>query len=317
MAAYASWNNTAVGSYALSGLFYGGFNTGVGTRALRNDTLAFFSTAIGNGTLSYSQGSFKNTAVGHGSQPFGFYTANNTSVGADSLSVNAGNYNTALGQGALFSNSTGSYNVALGHGAGGYLGDVITPTTTMSHNIFVGNGGGPDEAHVIRLGTAFDDQSDADPTNDIGQNKTFVAGIVGATGGDFSVGVCTDGITHQLGPCGISSRQFKENVRDLGDRSARLLGLRPVAFRYREGVRREPRAVEYGLIAEEVAEVYPELVVYDEEGKPTTVKYHLLSTLLLNELQKQATEIQRMRARLERLEAAESPYRRTGLRAPP
>jgi hypothetical protein len=104
----------------------------------------------------------------------------------------------------------------------------------------------------------------------------------------------------------------------------RLLELRPVTFRFKEEVAGEETALQFGLIAEEVAEVYPELVSFDEEGRPRTVKYHLLSTLLLNELQKQhrwneeqALEIQRMKARLERLEATEPRYQRTALRGPP
>jgi hypothetical protein len=77
----------------------------------------------------------------------------------------------------------------------------------------------------------------------------------------------------------------------MGDKTEKLLALRPVVFHYKPEVRAIPedgdRPLEYGLIAEEVAEVFPDLVVYDSEGKPETVKYHLLSTMLLNELQKE------------------------------
>jgi hypothetical protein len=96
-----------------------------------------------------------------------------------------------------------------------------------------------------------------------------------------------------------------------------LFELRPVRFRYKLEIVGEDRPLEFGLIAEEVAEVYPELVVYDKEGRPEAVKYHFLSSLLLNELQKQAIEIQWMKSRLERLEGRELGSRRGGLRGPP
>jgi hypothetical protein len=81
-----------------------------------------------------------------------------------------------------------------------------------------------------------------------------------------------------------SSRRFKEEIRDMGEATERLLELRPVTFRYKPEVQSGERPIEYGLIAEEVAEVFPDLVVYDEDGRPFTVKYHLLSSMLLNEL---------------------------------
>ena len=84
-----------------------------------------------------------------------------------------------------------------------------------------------------------------------------------------------------------SSRRFKEDIHDMGDATDRLLDLRAVLFRYKQAFADGEKPIQYGLIAEEVAEVFPELVVYDEEGRPETVKYHLLSTMLLNELQKE------------------------------
>jgi hypothetical protein len=89
-----------------------------------------------------------------------------------------------------------------------------------------------------------------------------------------------------------SSRRYKEGITELGEVSSRLLDLRPVAFRFKEESKDGSRPVQFGLIAEEVAEVFPELVVSDENGKPFTVKYHLLSSLLLNELQKQHRKVE-------------------------
>ena len=91
---------------------------------------------------------------------------------------------------------------------------------------------------------------------------------------------------HQLGTI-TSSRRFKTDVRDMGRVSEKLLRLRPVTFRYKQADAKGKRAVQYGLIAEEVAKVFPELVQYDKAGKPFTVYYHLLTPLLLDQLQKQ------------------------------
>ncbi|MCP3997643.1 MAG: tail fiber domain-containing protein, partial [bacterium] len=100
-----------------------------------------------------------------------------------------------------------------------------------------------------------------------------------------------------------SSRRFKDDIVDMADASGALLELRPVTFRYKERKARGEQAIEYGLIAEEVAEVFPDLVVYDEEGRALTVRYHILSSLLLNELLKQHQMLEEQAARLVELEA--------------
>ena len=133
--------------------------------------------------------------------------------------------------------------------------------------------------------------------------------------------VCIDPAADQLGPRPppVSSRRLKKEIQDIEGVSEKLMQLRPVSFRFKDEHARGDRSVQYGLIAEEVSEVFPELVVYDDEGAPSSVKYHLLSSLLLNELQKQeqrlaeqsrevveleaiAWELEAMKARLARLE---------------
>ena len=89
----------------------------------------------------------------------------------------------------------------------------------------------------------------------------------------------------QLGTV-TSSRRFKKDIHDMGSVTDRLMQLRPVTFRYKEAAENGAHPVQYGLIAEEVAKVYPELVQYDKAGKPFTIYYHLLTPMLLNELQK-------------------------------
>jgi hypothetical protein len=138
------------------------------------------------------------------------------------------------------------------------------------------------------------------------QTRTFIAGIRGAaTGIANAIPVLIDS-AGQLGTT-FSSRRFKKDIRDMGDATARLLELRPVLFRYKQeqtlpnGQEIPP---EYGLIAEEVAEIFPDLVVYDEEGQPLTVKYHLLGAMLLNEMEKMKAAHERELAELRRRVAA-------------
>jgi len=170
---------------------------------------------------------------------------------------------------ALYNATTGYRNVALGYQAGYAL-------TTGSDNIIVGgnNQGTSADAGVIRIGASAY------------QKKAFIAGIRGVkTGATGAVAVLIDA-NGQLGTIN-SSRRFKEDIQPMGSVSERLFSLRPVTFRYKEPYVDGSKPVQFGLIAEEVAEAFPELVVYGKDGKPETVSYHLLATLLLNEFQKE------------------------------
>ena len=100
-----------------------------------------------------------------------------------------------------------------------------------------------------------------------------------------------------------SSRDVKEEILPMGNVSDRLLALRPVTFRYKQADDDGSKPIQFGLIAEEVAESFPELVVYDANGKPETVSYHLLATLLLNEFQEQAVRITALEAQSAELSA--------------
>jgi hypothetical protein len=139
--------------------------------------------------------------------------------------------------------------------------------------------------------------------------RTFVGGVRGVTTPyDNAVPVLIDP-NGQLGTVS-SSRRFKEDIRDMGDASRRLMQLRPVTFRYKEACADGAKPLQYGLIAEEVAEVFPELVARSADGQMETVKYQLLDPLLLNEVQRQSAtiaaqheEIRELRERLGKLEA--------------
>jgi len=258
-------SNTASGAEALLSNTLGYYNTASGSRALFSNTFGGFNTANGYRTLYANTEGRYNTACGSsalGSTTTGLY---NTASGHRSLFSNTtGGNNTAVGYRSLYSNTTGVNNTALGDSSGSNL-------TTGSDNIAIGNNGVAGDANRIRIGTAGT------------HTRTFIAGIRGVTTG------VANGITVLIDSAGqlgtvSSSKRFKEEIRDMGELTDRLLELRPVVFRYKPEVQEGERPLEYGLIAEEVAEVFPDLVVHDEQGQPFTVKYHLLSAMLLNEL---------------------------------
>jgi hypothetical protein len=178
--------------------------------------------------------------------------------------VNPGSFNTASGYNAL-KNSTGDGNIALGDHAG-------SQATTGNHNIFIGHAGQSADSTTMRLGS--------------GQTKTFVAGIRGRTTGVSNAITVLIDSNGQLGTTS-SSRRYKQDIYDMDEASSGLLQLRPVTFRYKEAYADGSKPIQYGLIAEDVAKVYPDLVVYNADGEVETVQYRKLVTMLLNELQKQ------------------------------
>jgi len=298
--------NTAIGSFALYENASGSDNTAIGMDALFFNASGSSNTAIGQGALLNNASGSSNTAIGRGAllnnEPGGDNTGigvmalagntsggTNTAIGEGALEHNsAGNSNTAVGYAALVS-STGSNNIGIGIGAG-------SNQTTGSHDIYIGNGGVNGESNTIRIGDAsFQD------------GGTIITGISGLTSiGGAPVYVTGGG---RLGTNTSSSRRFKQDVRDVAGESDGLMMLRPVAFKYKPEI--DPAGLtQYGLIAEEVAEVSPDLVTCDRAGQPEGVRYHLITPLLLNEVQKQRrtiesqqTEIEGLKARLSRLEA--------------
>jgi hypothetical protein len=205
----------------------------------------------------------------------------NTAIGHDALSANTtGQFNVAVGTLALI-NSTGGSNTAIGVGAGSNL-------TTGNGNIYIVNNGVATESDTTRVGGT--------------QTRAFIAGVRGVTTGVADAVTVLIDSAGQLGTVN-STRRVKEDIGEMGEASAGLLQLRPVTFRYRQAMADGSKPLQYGLIAEEVAEVMPELVVYDSEGQPQTVQYHVLPALLLNELQRQHAEVETLRAQLEQQKA--------------
>ena len=213
----------------------------------------------GDNTFSGFEAGLSNT-LGDDNSFFGFQAGRNNTSG--SLNTYAGYQ---AGQ-----NTTGSYNSFYGQQAG-----INNPTGNS--NIYVGNVGIGAENNIIRIGTPG--------TSNAQQNATYIAGIFGSSVGGSGIAVYVDS-NGQLGTA-VSSRRFKEQIRDMGDSTDALMKLRPVTFLYKPEYDKGRRSLQYGLIAEEVAEVYPELVAYGKDGKPYTVKYQYLTTMLLNEMQRQ------------------------------
>lgn len=202
------------------------------------------------------------------------------------LANTTGSGNIAVGQGALAGNVTGNNNIGIGGAS----------NVVRSDNIEIGNLGLASDSGTIRIGT---DQ----PTLGHGaQTSFFAAGIRGVTtANNDAIPVMIDS-TGQLGTVS-SSRRFKEDIAEMGDASRGLMDLRPVTYRYKQPFADGSKPIQYGLIAEEVAEVYPDLVAHSFNGQIETVKYQVLDSILLNEVQKQHAEIRELRERRAKLEA--------------
>lgn len=273
-----SGGNTGGGSFALAGGNAGSFNTAYGFGALQYNSGAE-NTAIGQYALNLNLTGNRNTASGTGALELNIVGSYNTASGFESLFSNKGtgntasgyqslyyntsNYNTAHGYGALLHTTTGANNIAVGANAGLNL-------TTGSNNIDIGHPGVAGEGSTIRLGN--------------GQARTFIAGIAGTPVVGVPVFTTNSG---QLGVL-LSSARYKRDIQDMGKQSHGLLKLRPVTFSYTTDTQGEKQ---YGLIAEEVAKVYPELVTQGTDGKVEAVRYHELIPMLLNELQHQQQQI--------------------------
>src|SRR5262249_47693981 len=206
-----------------------------------------------------------------------------TATGLSALRNNtSGNSNTADGTNALFNNTIGSLNVALGDRAGLNL-------TTGSNNIVIGAGvlGVAGDANTIRIGNAGI------------QTSTYIAGIRGA--------VVASGATVMVGNDGrlgtiVSSARFKDEIQPMDRSSEALFSLRPVIFRYKPEI--DPAGtLQFGLVAEEVETVNPDLVVTDQKGKPYSVRYDQVNVMLLNEFLKEHKRVQEHSATIAELKS--------------
>ncbi len=256
--------NTAVGAIALNANTASD-NTAVGYTALAANTIGFANTSIGGTSLSQNISGNYNSVCGEEALKLNSTGSKNSVLGSLALLNNlAGDENTAVGYQALFG-CTGSGNTALGTNAGLNL-------TTGNNNIAIGNLGVAADAATIRIGTNGT------------HTKNFIAGINGVTvAGSVPV------LINPLGQLGtiLSSRKFKKDIKDMGDVSNDIYRLRPVTFHYKEEFANGDNSLQYGLIAEETAAVNPDLIATDKDGVINTVRYQLLTPLMLNELLKE------------------------------
>ena len=266
-------DNTANGFQALFSNTTGDVNTAVGVNALFSNTIGAENTAIGNSALLSNIDGVANVAGGEGALFSNTNGRENAAYGAFALNDNtSGSHNTANGFQALFSNTSGSSNIAVGVNAGFNL-------TTGDRNIDIGNFGVAGEANTIRIGT------------EATQTNAYIAGIYSTPVAKGLV-VKVDSTGH-LGTVGSSGR-FKEQIKPMGNASEAILGLKPVTFRYKKEIDPE-RTPEFGLVAEEVDKVNPDLVVRDANGKPYTVRYDAVNAMLLNEFLKEHRKVEQQR----------------------
>ena len=261
----SGFDNTAIGFRALLSNTSGALNTAIGYQALNSNIFGVNNTASGGSALLINTSGSNNTASGAGALLNNTTGFDNTASGAGALVRNTTGFNnTATGVDALVFNTTGSNNIAIGSEAGANL-------TTGSNNIDIGSKGQAGESNTIRIGKSGT------------QTKTVIAGIrdTTVTGG---VAVMID-MNGRLGTV-TSSARYKEAIKPMDKASEAVLALKPVTFRYKHEL--DPAGIpQFGLVAEEVEKVNPDLVARDDEGKPYTVRYEAVNAMLLNEFLKE------------------------------
>ena len=290
--------NTATGFQALYSNTSGLGNTANGTEALLSNTTGDLNTANGGAALFSNTEGNRNTATGHqalGGNTTGF---RNTATGYAALQNNTtGNFNTANGWAALGNalgetEPNGNLNTAVGASAGWML--------TGDNNIDIANVGDPADSNTIRIGTVVESTDPFSPNlvHPV-HTATYIAGISGQTAsGGAAVFINTDG---KLGTL-TSSARFKTDIKPMDESSEAILALKPVTFRYKKEVDRQ-RIPQFGLVAEDVEKVNPDLVLRDADGKVYTVRYEAINAMLLNEFLKEHRKNEKQEATIRRLQA--------------
>lgn len=289
--------NTAEGQNALFNLTTGIGNAAVGWASLLNNTDGSFNTAVGAGTLLFNIGDqttgegVQNTAIGAAALLNNTTGSKNTAVGTQALLSNTtGMEHTAYGAGALLKDTFGTQNTAIG-------AEALQNTTTGSTNVAVGRGalvnnisGSGNNALGFNAGLFVTTASNVISIGSVGgnvDNSCFIGNIFGVTTVNAGTPVVVDS-AGQLGTVS-SSRRFKHEIRPMAEASEAILALKPVTFRYksdRNGVS------QFGLIAEDVAEVSSDLVVRDANGEICTVRYDQVNAMLLNEFLKEHRKVE-------------------------
>ena len=265
--------NTADGLGVLTSLTTGGYNTGTGWSSLKTVSNGSFNTGIGAGALVLNTGD-SNTGVGVAALLLNTSGTQNVAVGTAALASNtAGSFNTANGVDALQNNTTGGNNTANGIAA-------LRNNITGSDNTALGDAAG------VMVTTANNVICIGAPGNNV-DNSCYIGNIFSSTVTESAVFVNSNG---RLGTM-TSSKRFKEHIKRMDKASEAILALRPVTFRYKKSI--DPDGVpQFGLVAEDVEKVNPDLVVRDKEGKPYSVRYDQVNAMLLNEFLKEHKKVE-------------------------
>ena len=277
-------NNTAIGYESLYSNSTGNNNTASGYQALYSNQTGADNVASGYQALMSNTTGINNTAFGTSALNSNTIGRGNAAQGSNALYSNtSGIRNVGVGNSALYSNVSGSYNVALGFAAGN--------NSTGNDNIYINNQGQAGESQTMRLGT----QGSSGVVGS-GILSTYVAGVATTTVTGSAVYITASG---QLGVL-ASAERFKTDIKPMGAASGKIDQLRPVTFRLRNDAK---GTTQYGLIAEEVAEVYPELAIRGSDGRISGVRYEELAPMLLNELQRQRAREQEQQSTLQQQQA--------------
>jgi hypothetical protein len=274
-------DNTIIGLNAGNGSISGTNTTGLGFGALQNFGAGNNVTAVGFHALNGLGGNDNCTAVGSNSI-LAMFGQGNTGIGSSSLgsaSGASGAFNTCVGFNAAVNLTSGAENLILG--TAGTAGSGSQYTSSESSNILLNNIGVTGESNVMRLGT--------DGSGGGQVNQAFCAGIIGASSSN-PVPLSVDSITGQLTPT-VSSRRFKENIQEL--KTSKIKDLTPVSFNYLGGT-----STHYGMIAEDVEKIMPELIAYDGDSKPYSIKYQEMYALLLAEIKSLKVEVELLKTKV-------------------
>jgi hypothetical protein len=319
--------NTAEGSNALFSLTTGVYNTALGLTALFHDTDGDFNTATGAGAL-FSNNGDRNTAHGINALRFNTVGDSNTAMGTNALYHNTtSNANTAVGDSALFSNTTGSANTAIGRdalfsnteGGGNTAVGVFALDENISGNFNTAVGRFALTNATGGFNTALGYFAGSSITTGAGNvvignsvaaanetNRTWIKNI-NTTLQSFSAGVnnyvtvrMTDG---RLGYTAVvSSRRYKEDIEPMDKASEALLALKPVTFRLKGELDPSHRP-QWGLIAEDVEKVNPDLVDRNNKGEVESVRYDMVNAMLLNEFLKEHRKVEAQAASIAELKS--------------
>lgn len=290
---------TATATTMVAGAYHYGSGPFLGKYGINNLYLGTLTGTAAGGQHNTSIGDSAGYAnTGSENLFLGYYSGRNATTGSDNSAVGslalrnlgAGTGNTVLGHFSLGLLTSGDNNIAIG-------ADVGTSLTSGSNNIYIGNVNGAAESGAIRIGSA-------------GPNTAYIEGIRGVTTGQANA---VDVVIDSAGQLGTvsSSRRTKEDIHDLGGVGQKLQQLRPVRFRYIKPYADGSQPVHYGLIAEEVEQVLPELVAYGADGLPETVMYSVLPSLLVEEVQRLERERVAMAETLRALTAEVAALRAT------